>query len=497
MNINEAVVNLVNYAEKEGLIESTDRIYSENRIIEALKLDGLEECEHKSDAALEDILKVILDYACENGLCENSVVYRDLFDTKIMGLLTPRPSEVINKFFNEYEKSPEAATDYYYNFSRKTDYIRDYRIKNDVKWVTKTEYGDIDITVNLSKPEKDPKAIAAALKMKQANAYPKCMLCIENEGYAGRVNHPARQNHRIIPLTLGGKNWYMQYSPYVYYNEHCIVFDGEHEPMSVSYENFVKLFDFVKLFPHYFIGSNSDLPISGGSILTHEHFQGGRYTFAMAKAPIETEITFRGYEDIDAGIVKWPMSVIRLRGDSAAKLCELGGKILDTWRNYTDENAFILAKTDGEVHNTITPIARFVNGKYEFDLVLRNNITTKEYPDGFYHPHPEYHHIKKENIGLIEVMGLAVLPSRLKTEMSTLKNAMLNGLDIAADESIAKHKTWAEMIMKKYTVTAENCDEILEKEIGIVFTAILEQCGVFERTEKGKEQFLKFIGSVN
>lgn len=496
MNINEAVSALVNYAENEGLIESADRIYSQNRIIEELKLDGLEESAADGDYQLQDILKVILDYACENGLCENSVVYRDLFDTKIMGLLTPRPSQVISKFFNEYQKSPEAATDYYYNFSRKTDYIRDYRIKNDIKWVTKTEYGDIDITVNLSKPEKDPRAIAAALKMKQVNAYPKCMLCVENEGYAGRVNHPARQNHRIIPLTLGGKSWYMQYSPYVYYNEHCIVFDGEHEPMSVCYENFVKLFDFVKMFPHYFVGSNSDLPIAGGSILTHEHFQGGRYTFAMAKAPIETDVTFKGYEDIEAGIVKWPMSVIRLRGDSTERLCELGGKILNTWRTYTDRDAFILAETDGEIHNTITPIARFANGKYEFDLVLRNNITTAEYPDGFYHPHPEYHHIKKENIGLIEVMGLAVLPSRLKTEMSVLKDAMLKGADIGADETIAKHKDWAEMIMKKYTVTAQNCDEILEKEIGIVFAAILEQCGVFERTKKGKEQFLKFISSV-
>lgn len=496
MNINAAVLALVDYAEKEGLIESADKIYSQNRIIEELKLDGIEECSVNGDYSLQDILKVILDYACEKGLCEDSVVYRDLFDTKIMGLLTPRPSEVIGKFFNEYSKSPEAATDYYYNFSRKTDYIRDYRIANDIKWITKTEYGDIDITVNLSKPEKDPKAIAAALKMKQTKAYPKCMLCVENEGYAGRVNHPARQNHRIIPITLGGKQWYMQYSPYVYYNEHCIVFDGEHEPMTVCYENFVKLFDFVKMFPHYFIGSNSDLPIAGGSILTHEHFQGGRYTFAMAKAPVETKVSFKGYDDIDAGIVKWPMSVIRLRGDSAERLCELGGKILSVWRNYTDENAFILAETDGDIHNTVTPIARFANGKYEFDIVLRNNITTPEYPDGYYHPHPEYHHIKKENIGLIEVMGLAVLPARLKAEMAALKDAMLSGADISADEAIAKHKEWAEMIMQKYTITADNCDEILETEIGIVFAAILEQCGVFERTEKGKEQFLRFINSV-
>ena len=440
-------------------------------------------------------MAVILDYAVSNGLCEDSVVYRDLFDTKIMGLITPRPSNVINKFNSLYEKSPKCATDFYYKLSQDSNYIRRYRIKNDLKWITKTEYGDIDITINLSKPEKDPKAIAAALKMKSAS-YPKCLLCKENEGYAGRVNHPARQNHRIIPMVLGGDDFYLQYSPYVYYNEHCIVFNSEHTPMKIDRSAFEKLLDFIELFPHYFIGSNADLPIVGGSILTHEHFQGGNYEFAMAKAPIETQVKFSGFEDVEAGIVKWPMSVIRISSKSKEKLVDLADKILTAWRGYTDENSFIYAETDGEKHNTITPIARKRDGKFEFDLVLRNNITTDECPLGFYHPHPEYHHIKKENIGLIEVMGLAVLPSRLKNEMALLKDAMLQGKDISKIDAIASHKDWADMIMNKYDITADNCEEILQKEIGIVFTSILEQCGVYSRDEKGKKDFIKFIESV-
>lgn len=495
MDIYEAITALVEYAEKEQLIEKEDVAFATNRVIEALSLDSMEERIVNTDYSLQEILAVILDYACENGLCENSVVYRDLFDTKIMGLLTPRPSEVIKKFKAEYEKSPEDATDFYYNFSCKTDYIREYRIKNDMKWVTSTDYGDIDITINLSKPEKDPKAIAAALTMKQS-AYPKCQLCKENEGYSGRVNHPARQNHRIIPITVDNSDWFFQYSPYVYYNEHCIVFNGAHTPMKIDESAFRKLFDFVKLFPHYFVGSNADLPIVGGSILTHEHFQGGHYTFAMAKAPIETEYSFDGYDDVEAGIVKWPMSVLRLCGEDTNRICELAGKVLAKWREYTDEDAFIFAETDGTPHNTITPIARFRNGKFELDLVLRNNITTEECPDGFYHPHPEYHHIKRENIGLIEVMGLAVLPSRLKGEMEILSDAIVNGVDIAGDERIAKHAEWADMIKSKYDITADNCMDILKKEIGIVFAAILEQCGVFDRTEAGKAQFIKFLNSV-
>lgn len=494
MNIFEAIKSLVNYAINNQMIEKEDEIWATNQICEALSIDTYEECEAKEND-LEKILAVILDYAVSNGLCEDSVVYRDLFDTKIMGLITPRPSYVINKFNSLYEKSPKCATDFYYKLSQDSNYIRRYRIKNDLKWITKTEYGDIDITINLSKPEKDPKAIAAALKMKSAS-YPKCLLCKENEGYAGRVNHPARQNHRIIPMVLGGDDFYLQYSPYVYYNEHCIVFNSEHTPMKIDRSAFEKLLDFIELFPHYFIGSNADLPIVGGSILTHEHFQGGNYEFAMAKAPIETQVKFSGFEDVETGIVKWPMSVIRIASKSKERLVDLADKILTAWRGYTDENSFIYAETDGEKHNTITPIARMRNGKFEFDLVLRNNITTDECPLGFYHPHPEYHHIKKENIGLIEVMGLAVLPSRLKNEMALLKEAMLQGKDISKIDAIASHKDWADMIMNKYDITADNCEEILQKEIGIVFTSILEQCGVYSRNEKGKKDFLKFIESV-
>ena len=495
MNNNKAVKSLVLYAEKEGLIEKEDEIFSINRILEALGLDSFEDCGVYDNKDLEALLAEILDFACENGLCENSTVYRDLFDTKIMGLLVNRPSEIIKRFYEEYEKSPKAATEYFYHLSRKSDYIREYRIKNDVKWVTHTDYGDIDITINLSKPEKDPRAIAAALKA-GVKTYPKCMLCRENEGYMGRINHPARQNHRIIPLNLDGAKWYLQYSPYVYYNEHCIVFDENHTPMKISEDGFRKLFAFIKMFPHYFVGSNSDLPIAGGSILTHEHFQGGNYTFAMANAPVEEKLYFNGFSDVEAGIVKWPMSVIRLRGENSDRLCELSGKILEKWRSYTDEEAFIFAETDGVVHNTITPIARFRDGKYEIDLVLRNNITTKECPDGFYHPHPEYHHIKKENIGLIEVMGLAVLPARLKSEMAELKRAILAGEKLEDNEKISKHAAWAYEIMKNRTLTEENCDEILQDEIGRTFAKILEQCGVFARTEKGRAFFRRFVGSV-
>lgn len=494
MNIFEAIKSLVKYATDNEMIEKEDEIWAINRICEALKIDSFEESEAK-ESDLEKILAVILDYAVKNGLCEDSVVYRDLFDTKIMGLITPRPSDVIKKFKSLYEKSPKDATDFYYKLSQDSNYIRRYRIKNDLKWITKTEYGDIDITINLSKPEKDPKAIAAALKMKAAS-YPKCLLCKENEGYAGRINHPARQNHRIIPMTLANTPFFMQYSPYVYYNEHCIVFNAEHTPMKIDRGAFEKLLDFIELFPHYFVGSNADLPIVGGSILTHEHFQGGNYEFAMAKAPIETEVKFSGFEDVEAGIVKWPMSVIRIASKDKAKLVELADKILTDWRSYTDEKSFIYAETDGEKHNTITPIARMRNGKFEFDLVLRNNITTEECPLGYYHPHPEYHHIKKENIGLIEVMGLAVLPSRLKNEMALIKDAMLSGKDIASIEAIASHKDWAEMIMNKYDINEDNCEEILQQEIGIVFTAILEQCGVYSRDEEGKKGFIKFIESV-
>ncbi len=497
MTVSEAIKTLVEYAIKEGLLDSLDKIWAVNKLLEVMRPDSVDASAiAQNNVPLEEILRTLLDDACQRGICENSVVYRDLFDTKLMGAITPRPSEVIKKFNELYEECPEKATEFYYHISRKSDYIREYRIKNDVKWITATKYGDIDITINLSKPEKDPKAIAAALKMKQSS-YPLCMLCPENEGYAGRVNHPARQNHRVIPLELEGENWCLQYSPYVYYNEHCIVFDSIHEPMKITEKGFRRLFAIVKKFPHYFVGSNADLPIVGGSVLTHDHFQGGNYTFAMAKAEIETPVSFKNYSGVSGGIVKWPMSVLRLVGENTDDICTLAGEILNKWRAYTDEEAFIFAETDGTPHNTITPIARFRNGKFELDLVLRNNITTEEYPDGVYHPHPEHHHIKKENIGLIEVMGLAVLPSRLKTEMAVLEDALINGKDIRADERVAKHFDWAEQIKNNNVITSENCGKLLQDEIGKVFADILGQCGVYARTEQGKAQFLKFIDKIN
>ena len=440
-------------------------------------------------------MKDLLDWAVENGRIEDDTTSRDLFDTELMGRLTPRPSQVIRAFRTRYEESPEAATDWYYQFSQDTDYILRYRIAKDVKWVAPTPYGDLDITINLSKPEKDPRAIAAA-KTAPQGGYPKCQLCRENEGYAGRMNHPARQNHRIIPITIDGKDWFFQYSPYVYYNEHCIVFNGQHVPMKIDRSAFRKLLDFVKQFPHYFVGSNADLPIVGGSILSHDHFQGGRYTFAMEKAPVEKAVSFPGFEDIECGIVKWPMSVIRLRSADDDRLVDLAEKILTTWRGYTDEAAFIFAETDGEPHNTITPIARMRDGKFELDLVLRDNITTEEYPLGVYHPHQELHHIKKENIGLIEVMGLAVQPSRLKGELADLADAFVEGRDIRADEALEKHNHWAEELKTRYTFTKENAMDILQKEVGVVFATVLEHAGVYKCTDEGRTAFLRFINSM-
>lgn len=495
--INNAVKNLVEYGVSTGLIATEDRVYTANRILEALGLDEYDEPETVTDNDLESILKSILDFAVERGLIDDNITARDLFDTKIMGLLVPRPSEVIKEFWSKYESSPKEATDFYYKLSCDSDYIRRYRIKKDVKWVTPTEYGDLDITINLSKPEKDPKAIAAA-KLAKQSGYPKCLLCKENEGYSGRMNHPARQNHRIIPMMINGTPWMMQYSPYVYYNEHCIVFNSEHTPMAINRATFRKLLDFVKLFPHYFVGSNADLPIVGGSILTHDHFQGGNYTFAMAKAPIETFVSFDGFDDVEAGIVKWPMSVLRLRSENSDRLIDLADKILLKWRSYTDADAFIFAETDGRPHNTITPIARKNGEKFELDLVLRNNITTEEHPLGVYHPHAELHHIKKENIGLIEVMGLAVLPSRLKEEMRILGEKTVNGEDLYADEMTAKHADWVNEWRKNYSdINSENIDGIIKAEVGKVFAEVLEHAGVYKRDENGKAAFLRFIENVN
>lgn len=495
--INQAIHQLVQYGLEKELIQPEDKIYATNRILEVLQLEEYEEPETTSPLPeLEDILKELLDYACEKGLIEDSIVYRDLFDTKIMGCLVAPPSSVIAKFRSLYEKSPKEATDFFYKFSQDTDYIRRYRIKKDMKWAVPSQYGDIDITINLSKPEKDPKAIAAA-KLAKQSGYPKCQLCRENEGYAGRVNHPARQNHRIIPITINDSPWGFQYSPYVYYNEHCIVFNGAHTPMKIDHSAFVKLFDFIKLFPHYFIGSNADLPIVGGSILSHDHFQGGNYTFAMAKAPIEAHYTIPGYEDVETGIVHWPLSVIRIRHKDEKRLIELADHILSAWRNYTDEAAYIFAETDGEPHNTITPIARKVGDTFELDLALRNNITTEECPLGLYHPHAHLHHIKKENIGLIEVMGLAVLPARLKGEMQGLADAILNHKDLRADEALEKHADWVDEFLPKYSnINEDNIMDILKKEIGIVFVQVLEDAGVYKCTPEGRAAFERFIKTL-
>lgn len=497
-DINSLIRQLVNYGMDKGLVPKEDEVYTVNRLLEVLKLDEYTEPEAVPESGeLEQILAGMLDFAYADGLIESdSVVYRDLMDTKIMGCLTPPPSVVIDKFNCLYKESPQKATDFYYNFSCDTDYIRRYRIARDMKWTADTEYGRLDITINLSKPEKDPKAIAAARNSKQS-AYPKCQLCVENEGYAGRLNHPARETHRIMPITIDGGQWGFQYSPYVYYNEHCIVLNSEHTPMKIDESAFRKLFDFIKLFPHYFIGSNADLPIVGGSILTHEHFQGGHYEFAMERAKIKKEITIKGYEDVKAGIVNWPMSVIRISHSDSGRLVKLAAHILDKWRAYTDEDVFVFAETDGEPHNTITPIARMRDGMYELDLVLRNNITTEEHPLGVYHPHKELHHIKKENIGLIEVMGLAVLPARLKDEMKKLGEFIVTGKDIRSDGELEKHADWAEEFKSQYdNIDENNIDEILKKEIGIVFKKVLEHAGVFKNDDKGAAAFMKFIDAI-
>ena len=501
--INTYISALAQYAVDRELIEENERIYSINMLLDVLKLDEYNPCDDEDkvislSSDLEAILQFIDDYACDRGLIEeNSVVYRDLFDTRVMNCFVRRPSEVIRIFNEKYAVSPKEATDFYYEYSKNSDYIRTYRIAKDIKWVYESEYGDIDITINMSKPEKDPKAIAAARNAKQSS-YPKCLLCVENEGYAGRINHPARENHRIIPIKILGKEWGFQYSPYVYYNEHCIVLNREHTPMTINREVFEKLFDFIRQFPHYVIATNADLPIVGGSILSHEHFQGGNYSFAMSRAVIEKEVVFKGFEDVEAGILKWPMSVIRIRSTSQERLVDLADKILGAWREYTDEEAFIFAKTNGEPHNTITPAARFANGKYELDLALRNNITTEERPLGVYHPRNEYHHIKKENIGGIEVMGLAILPSRIKSEMELLARCIIKGKDIRSFDELLKHADWAEEFIPKYEgkINEENVDEILKVEIGKVFVKVLEDAGVFKRDKKGREYFMKFIESV-
>ena len=504
--IQENIRELVQYGLLTGLVAKEDEIYTTNKLLELFGEEEYpfefgEETERTEEEAvkrLPELLTEMMDYAVNKGIMqEDGVVYRDLFDTKIMSCLVGRPGEIIRKFWAEYEKSPEAATEFFYKFSQDTDYIRRYRVCKDEKWIAPTKYGDLDITINLSKPEKDPKAIAAA-KLAKQSGYPKCLLCVENEGYAGRINHPARQNHRIIPITINDSKWGLQYSPYVYYNEHCIVFNSQHIPMKIEHNTFVKLFDFVKQFPHYMLGSNADLPIVGGSILSHDHFQGGHYEFPMAKAEVERTFVVKGFEDVKAGVVNWPMSVIRIWGKDTDRLIALADVILDSWRGYSDEASFVFAETDGEKHNTITPIARKRGEDYELDLVLRNNITTEEHPLGVFHPHANLHHIKRENIGLIEVMGLAVLPARLKKEMADLEDAILTGADIRKDEILEKHADWVEEFLPKYQdVNAENIHSIIQKEIGLVFMQVLEDAGVYKRNEEGQAGFDRFIESLN
>ena len=496
MKLETYIDSLVSYAMNCGLAEPCDHQLLINRLLELLGKDDYTPSDEPQTEDLEEILKGLLDYACAQGLCDDNITARDLFDTKIMGALTPMPREVIRTFREKYAEDPVKATDWYYKFSCDTDYIRRYRIAKDMRWKYASEYGELDITINLSKPEKDPKAIAAAKNAPQTS-YPKCLLCTENEGYAGRMNHPARQNHRIIPFEICGADWRLQYSPYVYYNEHCIVFNAQHIPMKIDKSAFEKLLDFVRVFPHYFVGSNADLPIVGGSILSHEHFQGGHYTFAMETAPIEEPLTFKGFEDIKAGIVKWPMSVIRLQGADPARIADLADKILLAWRGYTDESVSVIAFSDGQPHNTITPIARRRGEDYELDLVLRCNITTDEHPMGVFHPHADKHHIKKENIGLIEVMGLAVLPSRLKKELADLAEAAVAGKDISADEALSKHADWLAELKEKYTFTAENALDIILQETGKVFAAVLEDAGVYKNTCEGRAAFLRFVDHVN
>ena len=490
------IKGLIDYAVSRGLAEEADRVYCANALLALLKTDALDDTAPAADLPLHELLEKLCDCAVEKGIIEDSVTYRDLFDTALMGALTPRPSEVQKKFAALYEKSPREATDWFYQMSSDTNYIRRDRIAKIIKWEPESDYGTIEITVNLSKPEKDPKAIAAAKNAPQSG-YPKCLLCRECEGYAGRVDFPARQNHRLIPLTINNEPWFMQYSPYVYYNEHCIVFNSRHIPMKIDRSAFAKLLEFVTVFPHYFIGSNADLPIVGGSILSHEHFQGGHHEFAMERAPIETEISFPGFDGVKAGIVRWPLSTIRLQSQDREVLVELTDRILTAWRGYTDESAFIFAETEGVPHNTITPIARRRGELYELDLVLRNNITTEEHPLGVYHPHAELHHIKKENIGLIEVMGLAVLPARLKNELAAVSAALVSGADLAADPLTASHAAWGEELRKKYpAITAENVEQIVHDEVGLVFATVLEHAGVYKRNDAGRAAIMRFIESV-
>ena len=495
--ISTAIQQLVNYGLDTGLILPDDEIYIRNQLLMTMQLDDFTAPESEvCYTDLESILKTLVDDAVARGVCEDNSTARDLFDTKLMGVLTPRPSIVRANFEERYEnEGPQAATDWFYKFSQDTDYIRRYRIKRDLKWVTKTAYGDLDITINLSKPEKDPKAIAAA-KLAPQSAYPKCQLCAENEGYAGRMNHPARENHRIIPLTINDSAWNLQYSPYVYYNEHCIVFNEKHQPMHIDRTAFEKLFDFVSQFPHYFIGSNADLPIVGGSILSHDHFQGGRYVFPMTEAPIEIPLHSPD-DEVSAGILDWPMSTLRLTGRNPQRMIDVAEKVLTAWRQWNDESLNILSYTDAP-HNTITPILRRKDENYVFDLVLRNNRTTVEHPMGIFHPHADLHHIKMENIGLIEVMGLFILPGRLKNELHALESIITGSGEIHVDPDtpLYKHIPWINALRSKTTITPDNAAEVLRQGVADKCARVLMDAGVYKQNDAGRKGFIRFLSSV-
>lgn len=495
--IDTAIHELADYGVRTGLIPESERLYATNLILDLMHQDSIEDAElPETPRELHEILEDLLDEAVKRGLVEDSVTFRDLFDSRLMNTLTPRPAQVQEKFAALYAEDPKKATDWFYNLSKNSNYIRQDRIVKDKHWTSETPYGEIELSINLSKPEKDPKAIAAA-RLKASSSYPKCQLCFENEGYAGRADHPGRSNHRIIPITVNNTPWGFQYSPYVYFNEHCIVLNSKHEPMIMNRAAFQKLFDFVEQFPHYFLGSNADLPIVGGSILTHDHFQGGHHDFPMARAELEFEFPIEGHENVKAGVVNWPMSVIRLQGADKEELIDLADHILTTWRNYTDEDALILAETDGVPHNTITPIVRRVGDEYQIDLVLRNNLTTDEFPMGVYHPHPQWHHIKKENIGLIEVMGLAILPARLKKELEDLKKVILEKGDVRAIPELEKHADWADELVEKYPdLNEENIDDIINQEVGTIFSHVLEDAGVYKTTPEGREAFRRFIAAL-
>lgn len=494
--INKLINELVTYGLKQGLVAEDDKVYVTNRLLELFGLISFEEETVEQERKLTDILEDMLQHAHGQGLLEDDTITgKDLFDTKIMGLLTPAPAVVRRNFREIYKIDSKLATNYYYSFCKRANYIRADRIARDEKWITQSAYGPIDITINLSKPEKDPRDIAKAGLAKKSG-YPSCLLCMENEGYAGHFAHPARQNHRIIPVSLDGEEYFLQYSPYVYYQEHCIIFNKKHIPMKIDKGVFKKILEFVKLFPHYTAGSNADLPIVGGSILSHDHFQGGGYVFAMARAAYDFTFRLKGYEDLNAGVVRWPMSVIRLQGKDISRIADAAEHILSVWRGYTDADAYIFSETDGVEHNTITPIARMHEDLFELDLVLRNNITTKECPWGLYHPTAELHHIKRENIGLIEVMGLAVLPARLKREMALLEEFLLDGKEIRSNEEIEKHADWVETWIGDYEITKDNIHAILQDEIGKVFVKVLECAGVYKRTQEGQKAFRRFIESL-